>query len=134
LNFKQCGKKYVGETCQCLRNRINGHKNSIRREKDSLLYKHLRIDDLHRNSNIEDLIEVQIVEKIFDLDVAVQIDKKLTERRLLREYFWMVTLFTVYPYGLNDKVKGFGSVWSNSEVCERFNHHLAFKNIHVYVC
>ena len=125
--------KYIGETGQSLRNRINGHKNAIRREKDTLLYRHFRKDDLHRNSSIEDLIEVQIVEKIYDLDLDEQVDRKLTERRLLREYFWMVSLFTIYPYGLNDKVKGFGSVWSNSEVSDRFNHHRAFKSLHISI-
>jgi hypothetical protein len=125
--------KYVGETSQSLRNRVNGHKSSIRREKDTLLYQHFRTDDAHRSRNIEDLIEVQILEKVYNVDLDVQVDKKLTERRLLREYFWMVTLFTIYPYGLNDKVKGFGSVWSNSETSEKFNHHRAFKSIHIFV-
>ena len=98
-----------------------------------LLYRHFRMDDVHRNKSIEDLIEIQVVEKIYNLDVDVQTDRKLTERRLLREYFWMVTLFTIYPYGLNDKVKGFGSVWSNSEICEKFIHHRAFKSIHIFI-
>jgi hypothetical protein len=126
--------KYIGETSQSLRNRINSHKNGIRRDKDILLYRHSRCDDRHRNRCIEDLIEVQIVERIVDLDVEMQLDRKLTERSLLQEYFWMITLFTVDPYGLNDKVKSFGSVYSNTEVCQKFNHHhLAFKNIHIFV-
>ena len=66
------------------------------------------------------------MEKIYDLDIDEQLDKKFTERRLMREYYWMVTLFTIYPFGLNDKVKGFGNVWSNQEVGEKCNHHKAF--------
>jgi hypothetical protein len=124
--------KYIGETSQSLRNRVNGHKHAIRREKETLLYRHFRIDDAHKNRRIEDLIEIQVVEKIYNLDAEEQVDRKLTERRLLREYFWMVSLFTIYPFGLNDKVKGFGSVWSNSVICEKFNHYRAFKSIHVF--
>ena len=78
-------------------------------------------------------MEVQIVEKVFDLDKDEQVDKNFTERRLMREYFWMVTLFTVYPYGLNDKVKGFGSIWSNEGADRKFNHHQAFRSIHVLI-
>ena len=125
--------KYIGETSQALRYQFNSHKNAIKREKDTLLYKHFRKDHVHRSKAIEDLIEIQVVEKIFDPDVATQLDKKFTERRLNREYYWMVSLFTVFPYGLNDKVKGFGSVWSNNDVREKFNHHLAFKGIHVWL-
>ena len=116
-----------------MRARINGHKDSIRREKNNLLYRHFRKDEEHRNKTIEELLELQIVEKIYDLDKEEQLDKNFTERRLMREYYWMVTLFTVYPYGLNDKVKGFGSVWSNEEARRNFNHHQAFRSIHVLI-
>lgn len=133
ISCRICESKYIGETSQTLRARINGHKDSIRREKNTLLYKHFRKDEEHRNRTIEELLEIQIVEKIYDLDKEEQLDKKFTERRLMREYYWMVTLFTVYPYGLNDKVKGFGSVWSNEEANKNFNHHQAFRSIHVLI-
>ena len=95
------------------------------------MYKHFRKDEAHRKSTLEELLEVQIIEKIYDLDKVEQLDQKFTERRLMREYYWMVTLFTIYPYGLNDKVKGFGNIWSNQEVRHKFNHHKAFKSIHI---
>ena len=116
-----------------MRARINSHKSSISREKNTLLYRHFRKDEDHRNRTIEELLEVKILEKIYDLDKEEQLDKNFIERRLMREYYWMVTLFTVFPYGLNDKVKGFGSVWSNEEANNNFNHHQAFKSIHVLI-
>ena len=112
---------------------MNSHKDAIRREKNTLLYKHFRKDEEHRNKTMEELLEVRILEKIYDLDQEEQLDKKFTERRLMREYYWMVTHFTVYPYGLNDKVKGFGSIWSNEVADKKFNHHQAFRSIHVLI-
>ena len=87
----------------------------------------------HRSKTIEELLEVQIVEKIYDLDREEQLDKSFTERRLMREYYWMIMLFTVYPFGRNDKVKGTGSVWSNEDADIWFHHHQAYRSIRVLV-
>ena len=87
ISCRICQMKYIGETSQSLRSRINGHKDAIQREKNTLLYKHFRKDDEHKSKSIEELLEVQIVEKIYDLDEDEQLDKNFTERRLMREYY-----------------------------------------------
>lgn len=61
---------------------------------------------MHRDKAFEDLISLQILEKI---KVDDGTDKNIvTGIRLEREYWWMTSLFTVFPIGLNDKVKHFG--------------------------
>ena len=52
----------------------------------------------------------------------------LPNKRLQREEFWYRELCTVYPYGLNDNVKGVGNVFSMSRsedliVYTLFNKH-----------
>ena len=47
-------------------------------------------------------------------------EKDITIRRLDRERFWMLELGTMYPYGLNDRLKHVGNI-SHSFVRSRNN-------------
>ena len=39
----------------------------------------------------------------------------LPSKRLQREEYWYRELCSVYPYGLNDNVRGVGNVWKSDE-------------------
>ena len=101
----KCGFRYVGETVQSLWDRFTGHrtgmKNPFADNRCKILSKHGNVC-LCRNANYL----VNIVEKLSgsrrddndipNAGVTVEIHKKETT--------WMLTLQTVYPYGLNDRV------------------------------
>ena len=40
MTCKTCGVQYVGETVQCFRIRMNGHRTSFKTNKRCLLYRH----------------------------------------------------------------------------------------------
>ena len=104
---------------------MNAHKFSIKKGGNSFIYQHFREHDNFHITSTEDLFSIQILEKICEMpedDVNI-----LTDRRTDREYWWMITLFTVFPFGLNDRVKGVGSIYSNSELETNFNHFVAFE-------
>ena len=92
----KCGLQYVGETVQSLRDRFTRPDNRCK-----ILSKHCDVC-LCRNANYL----VNIVEKLSgsgrddngipNAGVTVEIHKKETT--------WMLTLQTVYLYGLNDRV------------------------------
>jgi hypothetical protein len=56
--------QYVGETSQTLQERINGHKSGIRQGQTEE-YKHFRSDERHSNTEVNDLLKIQIAEKVF---------------------------------------------------------------------
>ena len=64
LTCKVCNVQYVGETGQTLQERMNGHKNGIR-QGETEEYMHFKSDEIHRNTEINDLLKVQIAEKIY---------------------------------------------------------------------
>ncbi len=96
-----CKWQYVGETGATLRGRMNGHRNGIKNNNTTYLYRHFK-EYGHGLSSFT----VQIIEKVPDSGDKDK-DKQV---RLQRELFWMQELWTIYPYGMNDNVKGYGNI------------------------
>ena len=99
-----CGIQYVGLTEQCLNERMNGHRASIKAGKSSFLYDHFNLDG-HSFSEAS----VQIIDYINP-------DSVDEPRSILgdRELFWINLLSTAYPLGLNDNIKGYGNISKSS--------------------
>ena len=105
LTCSNCGLQYVGETAQQLNARFNGHRVGMKNPKK---YGTCKILSNHFNKGVckGSNYSVQIIEK-FEGSGRTEddaIDPKVTSRRRKREDFWMRTLRTVHPYGLNDRV------------------------------
>ena len=120
ISCNKCGIQYIGETSQTLRSRINNHRNRLKNLCDLYLYQHFNSDD-----HSEDDILVMPIE-------AVSISKgeciTLTAKRRHREDYWYRELKTIYPYGLNDNVKGVGNISKCRDrtlvIWKLFNRHM----------
>ena len=97
--------QYVGETVQSLKDRFSGlragMKNQFADNRCKILSKYFSVC-LCRNANYT----VKIIEKLSgsgrdDNGIATP---GVTVERQKKETKWMLTLQTVYPYGLNDRV------------------------------
>ena len=77
---------------------MNNHRANIKSLKPQFLYKHFTPDG-HR---LKDMF-VQPIESIV---VAPNEQASTYSKRLEREEFWISELKTVYPYGLNDNIRG----------------------------
>ena len=101
----RCGLQYVGETVQSLRDRFSGHragmKNPFADNRCKILSKHFSVG-LCKNANYI----VNIIEKLSGSgrDDNGNPIPGVTVERQKKETKWMLTLQTVYPYGLNDRV------------------------------
>ena len=105
ITCSRCGLQYVGETVQSLRDRFSGHragmKNPFADNRCKILSKHFSVG-LCKNANYI----VNIIEKLSGSgrhDNGNPIPGVTVERQK-KETKWMLTLQTVYPYGLNDRV------------------------------
>ena len=88
ISCKRCGLQYVGETENALYVWMNGHHSDIRtRKTKKLVAAHFCQSD----HSIEDL-EVRGIEKIHDNN---------TQWRIERESFWIFTLRSLAPDGMN---------------------------------
>lgn len=105
LTCETCGMQYVGETCQQLNSRFNGHRAGMKNPKKQTSCKIL---SHHFNFGVckDSKYKVQILEKLEGNGRTERgaIDSKITSLRKSRELYWMLQLRTVYPYGLNDRV------------------------------
>ena len=85
----KCLKLYIGQTSQPLRQRIHCHRSAAKTPKFKHwpIYRHFHQDshDFNRDHRI------------------IPIEQCRKEDLLLRETFWIMTLETVVPYGLNSK-------------------------------
>ena len=92
VTCKQCNKQYTGETTDLFRNRWNNYKDNARKfdRKESCmqehLYKHFQADG-HKGSLNESSVTF--------------IDKADGKEPKKRGRYWMRTLKTIEPYGLN---------------------------------
>ena len=79
-----------------------GHRANIRRKKQL-------IGEYCRSSGhtVKDF-SVQIIEKLHEKQGETNID--FTQRMLDREKFWILELGTLFPFGLNDNLKGVGNI------------------------
>ena len=102
LSCKKCGLQYVGQTTQALHCRLNGHRNSISKgTKNTFLINHFR--EVGHTCND---ISVQIIDVINDSKDKNDVVRKLNKS----EDFYIRTLNTLHPLGLNDRVSGGGCV------------------------
>ena len=110
ISCKICNIQYIGETKNSLQKRFSGHRSSIRKgTSGQLIHKHFQ-EDCHGLSNCS----IFPIEKIDSTGLAqqynneVEKERALNRLRLERERFWISTLQTAYPFGLNSRVKGIG--------------------------
>lgn len=96
LECRKCGLQYVGQTTQALSTRFGQH----RREVENNSNKHFIYQHFHNDHSSADMT-IRILESVTE-------DNKtdLTQR----ETFWIEQLNTIYPYGLNDRINGWGTV------------------------
>ena len=98
LTCLSCGVQYVGESIVPVNLRMNIHRRG--KSGCEILIDHF--------SNVcpGALFSIDILEKLpGDGYNSGSIDDKMRKYRLEREDYWMKTLRTVYPYGLNDRAK-----------------------------
>ena len=81
---------------------MNNHRNRLKQMCDLYLYNHFNSD----GHCIDDMYIMPIEEVVLTSNDKVSISSKL----LTREEFWYRELCSIYPYGLNDNVRQFGSV------------------------
>ena len=91
----KCGIQYVGKTEQCLKDRANSHRHQIKNGVNSniLLYKHFNTD-----CKISDY-RYKIIEVVNKNDDILD-----------RENYWISKLMTIYPFGMNNQIKGVGNI------------------------
>ena len=90
--------QYVGETILPLHKRMNIHRKS--KSGCELMIEHFSC--VCTNSSFT----VQVIEKLDGNGYSKgSRDKEMYAKRLSREDFWIKTLRTMYPYGLNEKTK-----------------------------
>ena len=62
-------------------------------------------------ATLDDISIIPIEEVVLDPNDVISLPSK----RLQREEYWYPELCTVYPYGLNDNVKGVGNMSSRTD-------------------
>ena len=124
ISCRKCGVQYVGETSQPLRSRFNNHRNRIKQLCQLYLYHHFSSD----GHTLEDVSIVPIEEVTLNPSDGITVVSK----RLQREEYWCRELCTVYPYGLNDNVKGVGNMLSRSETDDLIAYALFHKHERKY--
>ena len=99
ITCTDCGLKYVGETSRTFATRLNEHRRFINKHQSSskLLYDHFNGDSTCKEFYAH-IIEALPVTNSPDHD---------RNFRQNRETFWIKTLRTKFPYGLNDKLPGY---------------------------
>ncbi|CAJ0919390.1 unnamed protein product [Ranitomeya imitator] len=95
-----CGLGYVGETTQHIRDRISKHKSTIRCGRTLLP---IPAHFLQNNHNVAQL-RFQVIDHVRFLRRGGDRIKRLKER----ESFWIYTLQTLAPHGLNREYEGHG--------------------------
>ena len=102
ISCRRCGVQYVGKTAQTLRSRLNNHRNRLKQLVDLHLYNHFSSD----GHSVNDVDIMPIEEVMLELNDKLTLASKL----LTREEFWTRELCSLYPYGLNDNIRGVGNV------------------------
>lgn len=94
---QKCNMQYVGESKQKLSQRFTQHRYDVSKNtKDTLLVNHF--NHVHK---LEDM-RIKILQNLSG-------DKNCSKAALLKaENLWIRFLNTAHPFGLNDKIKGFG--------------------------
>jgi hypothetical protein len=105
-NGEGCSKQYIGETGNRLRDRMNQHRSAIMnsRPMDSALADHIQFhvdhdDASFAQANLETIFFIVPIEQIATLASSSETQAHRRER----ESFWIETLGTLEPNGLNKK-------------------------------
>ena len=99
--------QYVGETGRTLKTRLSEHlRNITGKLSDSFLVQHFNGAD----HSIDDL-SVQVLQ-------LQEPDASAVTRRDCED-FWIRSLNTAYPFGLNDKIQGYGLISKNLDPTEK---------------
>ena len=104
ISCNKCQVQYVGQTTQRIKNRFSQHKSKIVHNKLNTFICN------HFNSKEHSYLDcnVQIIDYI---EPTSHQDKNTVLKQLNQlEDFWIKTLNSVYPYGLNDRISGFGDI------------------------
>ena len=103
LECNKCCLQHVGETTNNIYKRFSGHKTTVNNEKtNNYLVQHCN----NGKCSISD-ITVTILENL-ELE---NLNKEEKNKRLRKqEDFWINTLGTAYPFGLNDRVAKYGDM------------------------
>ncbi len=108
LSCKKCGMQYVGETKRSLRQRFGEHKNSVKKNVlNTLLVKHFNL-----NGHTYDDMTILVLHTIDEGEYG-------KSKHTLCEDYYIRLLNTAYPFGLNDKIKGYGCA---TEICNPTLH------------
>ena len=99
VSCNQCNLQYVGLTTQKIRDRIGQHIRHIK--KNDLTTYLVR----HFNNSDHDISDIRV--SIIDY---VGHNTQGSHELLELENYWIRTLNTAYPFGLNDNVKGVGNI------------------------
>ncbi|MCP4652570.1 MAG: GIY-YIG nuclease family protein [Candidatus Omnitrophica bacterium] len=101
IHCTKCGMGYVGETKRAVKKRFSEHLYNIKSQKyHSFLVLHFNSDGHTYND-----AKIVIIEK---LNISTT-----QSARELREDFWIRSLVTAFPFGLNDRIKGYGNISNN---------------------
>ena len=104
IECSNCGIRYVGETTQKLKDRINQHRSDIKRQQDTVVATHF-------NQQCKDINYLQIIplEKVVrnvpQAYTTVIIERSDEVRFLQREQVWIKKLNTLSPFGLNKRIE-----------------------------
>lgn len=117
ITCTKCSIQYVGETTRKLSQRMGEHVRNIQQKKlRTFLVQHFNKHDHSVND-----FSVKILEHVDENEVITD-----------RELFWVKTLNTAYPFGLNDNIKNYGTVSEGSDpLLHRENPYLvgSFMNV-----
>ena len=105
IECSNCGIRYIGETIQKLKDRINQHRSDIKRKQDTVVATHF-------NQQCKDINYLQIVplEKIHrnvpgSYTLCGRLERSDEIHLLQREQFWIKKLNTLSPFGLNKRTE-----------------------------
>ena len=110
LSCKGSGLQYVGKTSQHLHQRLSGHRQCV--QGNNPLHTHL-YDHFRSHKGGFENCKIQVIEMIDDNGKTL---REVNNELLSREVWWIKTLCTVYPLGLNDRIQGSGSVSQNNNI------------------
>ena len=106
-----CGQQYVGETSRTLAARMKEHRYKVfKGEANTFLVEHFK----QSGHSAEDM-RFAIIEHFGDNHITKQ-------ERESREDFWIRALVTAYPFGLNDKIRGYGIISTGLNPMEHKQH------------
>lgn len=88
ITCTHCKLQYVGQTNRKLKDRLNDHKSNTKRNTQTAI-------SIHFRSASHNITHLQIIP-------IEQIEQNNQHQIIIREQFWMNTLQTKYPKGLNN--------------------------------